>query len=149
MIRIFNSVKEVKLRVLLLLDETLVFPLSKDMIMAMDFMSVYGKEFGISNSNLHGDNSYKYSELSSRKEVINQSIKELFLDGLIDLDTSKGYRYQINDNGSEFISEIENEYSDEYRQNIYSFFKKYEGCSVGKLLKIIQEKSMATEEANE
>ncbi len=144
--RLFNSTKEVKLRVLLLLDETTIYPLNEDMILAMDFIVVYGKDFGLSNTNLHGDNSYKYSELASRKEMIKQSIKELFLDGLIGLDTSKGYRFYINDAGSSYISDIDNDYSDEYRQNVISFCKKYGNYSAGKLLKMIQENSKVVNE---
>ena len=125
MIRLYNSVNEVKLRVLLLLDETIKYPLTEDMILAMDFISVYGKDFGICEENLHGDNSYKYSELASRKEVINQSIKRLFLEGLIDVDTSKGYRYSINDSGIDFISHIYNDYTEEYRNAISNFYNKY------------------------
>ena len=142
--RLFNSVREIKLRVLLLLNDTLVAPLSEDMILAMDFIAVYGKDFELSEHNLHGDNSYKYSELPSRKEVISKSIKELFLDGMIDVDTSKGYRYQINDSGTNYISELDNEYADEYKENIYAFFEKYREYSAGQLLRLIQEKSIVS-----
>ena len=142
--RLYNSVKEVKLRVLLLLAESYVYPLSADMILAIDFMSVYGKEFGLSDYNLHGDNYYKYSELPSRKEVIDLSIKELFLDGMLDLDVRQGYRYQINDLGNNYISLLNNEYGEEYKILVHNFFEKYSQYSSDQLFKLIQVKSIAS-----
>ena len=139
---LYNSVNELKLRVLLLLSETPIYPLSEDMILAIDFISVYGKDFGISDDNLHGDNSYKYSELPSRKEVLDKTIKCLFLEGLINLDTKKGYRYQISDSGLNYISLLDDDYAEEYRNLIMDFFSIYRDYSVNELLKLIQAKSL-------
>lgn len=112
------------------------------MILAIDFIAVYGKDFGISVDNLHGDNSYKYSELPSRKEVLDKTIKCLFLDGLIDLDTKNGYRYQISDSGLNYISLLEDDYAEEYRNLIMKFYCNYRDYSVSELLKLIQSKSL-------
>lgn len=74
---VYNSVSEVKIRILLLLEHSTQEFLSSDLIAALDFITVYGKEFGVSEKNLHGDNRFKYSELPSRRQVVAQSIRTL------------------------------------------------------------------------
>ena len=58
--RLFNSTFENSLRLLILLDEY-DMPKSLDMLYAVDFMSLYGASFGITDQNLNGDNDYKFS----------------------------------------------------------------------------------------
>lgn len=67
---VYNSVSEVKIRILILLEHSTQEYISSDMIAALDFITVYGKEFEVSKHNLHGDNRYKYSELPSRRHVV-------------------------------------------------------------------------------
>ena len=45
---VYNSVSEVKIRILLLLEHSTHEYLSSDLIAALDFITVYGKEFGVS-----------------------------------------------------------------------------------------------------
>ena len=47
---------------------------------AIDFMSLYGRTFGITDSDLNGDNEYKFSEFASHRELIRAALKELVLD---------------------------------------------------------------------
>ena len=63
--KLFNSVFENSLRILLLLAE-FDCGQSLDKIYATDFMVTYGATFGVSESDLNGDNQYKFSEFASR-----------------------------------------------------------------------------------
>ena len=60
MANIFNTDFEISLRGLLLLDAYDSY-LSQDIIRDLDLLATYGKEFGVSETNLHGDNSYSFS----------------------------------------------------------------------------------------
>ena len=82
MTKIFNSTFENALRLVLLLD-TFKTPQTLDMLYAVDFISVYGADFGISDTNLNGDNHYKFSEFASRREVVRLALKEMVLQGFI------------------------------------------------------------------
>ena len=53
---VFNTSFEVSLRILIILNIVKI-RLSIDRISALDFISIYGKDFGVSKYNLHGNNS--------------------------------------------------------------------------------------------
>lgn len=137
----YNSVFEIKLRILIILAETTLNCLSEDMILAVDFMAIYGKEFLISNNNLHGDNTYKYSEIANRKLIVKEAIKELVLGDLINVDMSDGYKYFISDSGIDYVRSFENEYSIEFSKCVDKVFEIYSNKHDYELLKIIQSKS--------
>ena len=112
--KIFNTPFEISLRALLALSccETAK---SAYEIAIIDFIAVYGKTFGISEINLHGDNDFMYSELPARRTNTIQSIKVLALNGLIDIVYSNNeLLYQINESGSSYIQSFKCEYSKEY-----------------------------------
>ncbi|MDO4650583.1 MAG: hypothetical protein Q4B26_18265, partial [Eubacteriales bacterium] len=87
--KIFNSIFEIRLRILLLLSQT-KRALYKDEIVNMDFITVYSADFGIGEENLHGENSFKYGEFASRHELVWEALKELVVDGLITVVTKDG-----------------------------------------------------------
>lgn len=113
--KLFNSAFENSLRILLLLAE---FDCGQnlDKIYATDFMVSYGATFGVSESDLNGDNQYKFSEFASRREIVRQALKQLVLDGFVLPDnTTAGILYSITDAGREYSDILESEYADEYR----------------------------------
>lgn len=142
MMSVYNSISEIKLRILLLLEVSTQEYLSSDMIAALDFITVYGKEFGVSDKNLHGDNRYKFSELPSRREIVSKAIKSLVVDGMLDISLKNGFEYQINNKGFKFIDSFETEYSDEYSKNASLACEKYGDMEESKLFKMIQSKSV-------
>lgn len=75
---VFNTTFEVSLRVLLTLEVS-EDKLSADMIAVSDFITVYGRDFGISSENLHGDNSYRFGEFGIRRELVKEAVKSLVL----------------------------------------------------------------------
>ena len=71
-----------------------------DRIAAYDFITIYGKDFGVSENNLHGDNNFNFSELSSKREICAAGVKELVLDGLIIVQRSQnGFLYSLTSAG--------------------------------------------------
>lgn len=75
---IFNTPFEASLRILIILN-VIHTRLSVDRITAMDFISTYGKDFGVSEHNLHGDNNFRFSEYASKRKIISEAIKSLVL----------------------------------------------------------------------
>ena len=61
--KVFGTVFETSLRVLLLLDESDI-DLDEQTISAADFISTYGKEFDVATSSPNGDNPYMLFELA-------------------------------------------------------------------------------------
>ena len=115
---IFNTEFELSLRVLLLLDSYDSY-LSQDIIRDVDLLTTYGKEFGVSDTNLHGDNSYSFSEMASRHDIVKNAIKKLVTEGLILVKASSaGFAYKISLKGKEFVSSISSDYASEYKQEV-------------------------------
>ena len=97
--KLFNSAFENSLRILLLLTE---FDSSQslDKIYASDFMVSYGATFGVSESDLNGDNQYKFSEFASRREIVRLALKQLVLDGLVmPINSAFGFVFVDEDTG--------------------------------------------------
>ena len=139
--RLLNTPLEMGLRILLLLNSSSLEFWTNEQILSFDFISCYGKEFGVSDTNLHGDGKYKFSELSLRNELLKEALKWLVLQGLINVDVSQGFRYGITDLGSDFISSIDDTYSCVYSETAEKAFNKYEKENAFALIKMIQKKS--------
>lgn len=119
MTNVFNTTFELSLRVLLALESSVNRPQTVDMITAIDFITVYGKDFGISDENLHGNNPYRFCELAVRRDLITGALKSLVLDELASVQASKnGFVYSINDKGKTFCNELRCTYAKEYRDAV-------------------------------
>ncbi len=113
---VFNTTFEVSLRILLALSVD-GKPRTADMIAAVDFITVYGNNFGISETNLHGDNNYKYGEFANRRVMIKKALKSLVLEGMIDVyEKEGGFHFAINDAGEMFRTSLSSKYAVEYVQ---------------------------------
>ncbi|AQU05377.1 hypothetical protein B1778_01165 [Dehalococcoides mccartyi] len=144
MISVFNTPFEVSLRVLLALSAD-GKPLTTDMIAAMDFISVYGKNFGIAEANLHGDNSYKYGEFSNRRVMVKKALKSLVIDGMVDVyQKDGGFHFAINDAGEAFRSSLTSEYADEYAQAAKKAVAYIDGKSEREIITEINRQSTTT-----
>ena len=114
MTEVFNTPFEVSLRILIVLNVAQA-RLSVDRISALDFISIYGKDFGVTDYNLHGDNDYRFSEYASKREIISQVIKKLVLIGYISPHCNKnGFNYSISKNGALFCESLNDEYAENY-----------------------------------
>ncbi len=118
MTQIFNTEFEISMRVLLLLsafDE----PIDIDYIKTADLLSIYGKQYGVSDSNLHGDSSYCFSEIAARHETIKKALRSLVKSNLINVSASQsGYAYSINSNGMGCCEGMTSDYAKEYRKAV-------------------------------
>jgi len=113
---VFNTPFEVSLRVLLVLEASPREWFSADWIAAADFITIYGKDFGIVDENLHGENNYRYSEFALRRELIREALKSLASRNLIHVRaTSNGFAYALSKSGGEYCAEFESEYAQNYR----------------------------------
>lgn len=70
----FNSIFENSLRLLILLD-IYDMPQTVDMLYAVDFMTVYGRSFGITETNLNGYNEYRFSEFCFQTRACKGCVK--------------------------------------------------------------------------
>ena len=113
---LFNSPFELSLRVLIILN-TAQLRLTIDKIVAYDFISTYSSDFGISESNLHGNNSYRFSEYTTKRIIITQSIKNLVLEGFVLPHCNKGgFSYSIYPVGKNFCSSLNDDYANGFTQ---------------------------------
>jgi hypothetical protein len=135
--RIFNSIFENTLRLLILLDEY-DMPQTLDMLYAVDFMAMYGQPFGISDHNLHGDNDLKYSEFISQRELVKEALKELVLDNTAEAVSYKnGLSYIITSEGEDYCKSLNSEYAFEYRKLARKVINASEGKSERTLIATI------------
>lgn len=114
---LYNSLFENGLRLLLLLD-VYDMPQTMDMLYAVDFITVYGKSFGISDTDLNGENEYKFSEFVSRRESVQNALNELVLNGTVEAVGYKGNLcFIISSEGEDYCHSLSSEYAAEYRKN--------------------------------
>lgn len=109
--KLFNTVFENSLRILILLD---VFqkPQNMDMIYVTDFMTVYGETFKITEHNLNGNNILKFSEFISRRPLVQKVLKQLILSGLAE---TTDFLYSITPMGRRYCQAFESHYAELYR----------------------------------
>lgn len=139
--KLFNSSFEMELRVATLLSSDCSKVYSIERILILDFMACYAKEFGFADGNLHGDNSFMYGELSSRRELVQEAIKYLVCRGAVDVKIDRGYYYKITPIGSEYIMSLESEYAQEYRKIVNVVNSELNDYTDDQLMKMVQYKS--------
>lgn len=140
---IFNTPFEVSLRILIILN-TVKNRVSVERITALDFISTYGKDFGVSEYNLHGDNSFRFSEYTLKRKIISESIKELVLKGYINPHCNKnGFNYSISKNGTDFCNALNDNYAEEFAAIVNKSNEIYQNYSDRKLAHHINEYAIA------
>lgn len=140
---IFNSPFEISLRVLLILTEYEGNYLSSDMLAATDFITVYGAAFGVSETNLHGDSLFKFSEFATRRELVGQAVKILVIKGLITVSCSKnGFNYAITQNGADYCNSLKSDYANTYREMVNKSRKYIIDSSEQDILNMINKHSI-------
>ncbi len=113
---IYNSTLEVSLRILIILANTKE-PKSVEELTVIDFMSVYGREFGFYDFNLHGNNYYMYGESAARLEKTQIALEELILRDMVELIPNKsGFRYSATGLGKDFIKTLNSSFALDYEK---------------------------------
>ncbi len=134
---VFNTSFEVSLRILIILNIVKI-RLSIDRISALDFISIYGKDFEVSKYNLHGNNSYRFSEYTSKRFLISHAIRNLVLMGYIVPYYSKsGFTYSISKTGVLFCESLNDEYAENYTAIAKKAYIKFLDYSDRKLIDTI------------
>lgn len=139
MSEVFNSSFEISLRMLIILN-TVQSRLSIDRITALDFISIYGKDFGVSENNLHGNNEYRFSEYASKREIVSQALKELVLRGYITPHCNKsGFNYSVSKNGTIFCESLNDKYAEKFTNIVKKANLQFLEYSDRKLIRCINE----------
>lgn len=140
---IFNSTFEISLRVLLILEDSNESLYSSDMLAAIDFMAVYGQDFGVSDSNMHGNNLFKYSEFATRRELTKEATKNLVLKGLISVNCNEnGFTYTITTTGTQYCASLKSDYANSYREMIIKVNRYIKDMSEKNILSLINQHSI-------
>ena len=135
---IFNSSFETGLRVLLLLSSIRPQAATIDRITAYDFTTIYGRDFGVSKNNLHGD-----SELASKRTNCNEGIKEFVLDGLISIKrTEEGFTYYLNQSGKKYVESLSSDYAAQYLEISQKVHQKFSSVSDEEIINLINKKAI-------
>lgn len=142
MTRLFNTTFELSLRAMLLLTVLDRKDMTLDRIVACDFIAIYGSYFGLTESNLHGENDYSFSEFTSRRELLHEALKSLVLDGLVRATHKRiGFCYEITEDGRSFCSKQGTEYANAYRTMVSNTNQVFGHHTEVALLEIISKKA--------
>ena len=142
MTRLFNTTFELSLRAVLLLSVSDRRDMTLDRIAAYDFIAIYGVYFGLTENNLHGENDYSFSEFTSRRELLNEALRSLVLDGLVRATHRKsGFCYEITEGGRSFCDKQCTEYANAYRTMVSKTNQEFGHRPEVDLLAIISKKA--------
>lgn len=146
MAKIINSVFEISMRLLLMLSIDKNQTRTMDSLVLADFITNYSKEFGIAESNLHGNNEFSFTEIASRRAIAREAIKSLVLDGLVAARSSKdGFQYEISAIGIAFCKSLTSDYAQEYLSYARNANEYMSEKTEAELLAIISKKAAALE----
>lgn len=139
---VFNSTFEMELRILLLMSAAKKKAFSLDRIVSLDFIVCYAGSFQLPYLNPQGDNQYMFSELASRRERIQEAVKSLVVQGLLEVGLENGYVFSINDTGSKYIKRLKCEYAVQYKTIAVDAIKRFKGYSDLQLDRMINDSAV-------
>ena len=126
---VFNSTFEMELRVLLLMSAAKKKAYSIQRIVSLDFIVCYAGYFQLPYLNPQGDNQYMFSELASRRERLQEAVKGLVVQGLLNVEMDNGYAFSITDAGSKYIRKLKSEYALQYKAIAADAIKRFKDYS--------------------
>lgn len=140
--KLFNGKFELALRILLILGQR--ESASLDQLLAFDFITTYASSFHLSKDNLHGDNAFNYSEIASRRVMMNKGISFLRMYKLLGINYSdqNGYEYCLTALGRSIEEQLDGQYAIKYRKFLSNVIEKYSQFSSKKLMKLIDSNLM-------
>ncbi len=143
--RLYNSKYEIEPRMMLLAISAPDKSFTEDQMVMYDFMTVYAHEFSGQGQNLHGDNGFKYSEFSARKQAVSEAIKALVKNGMLQVVMNNGFQFRATESGINCFSKMESSYALEYTTQLKEILKEYSNYSEGELHKLIRAKALKEE----
>lgn len=139
---VFNSTFEMELRILLLVSAAKKKAFSIDRIVSLDFIVCYAGYFQLPYLNPQGDNQYMFSELASRRERIQEAVKSLVVQDLLDVGLENGYVFSITDIGSKYIKKLQSEYAVQYKAIATDAIKRFKDYSDLQLERMINDSAV-------
>lgn len=139
---VFNSTFEMELRILLLVSAAKKKAFSIDRIISLDFIVCYAGHFQLPYLNPQGDNKYMFSELASRRERIQEAVKSLVVQGLLDVGLENGYVFSITDIGSKYIKKLQSEYAVQYKTIATDAIRRFKDYSDLQLERMINDSAV-------
>lgn len=139
---VFNSTFEMELRILLLMSAARKKAFSFERIVSMDFIVCYAGYFQLPYLNPQGENQYMFSELASRRKRIQEAVKSLVVQGLLDVGLDKGYVFSITDTGSRYIRKLKSKYAVQYKTIAADAIKRFKDYSDLQLDRMINDSAV-------
>lgn len=140
--KLFNTPFEMSLHILLLLG-VVDSEFTIERITDYDFIAVYAQDFGFNASALNGDNGFAFSELTVKRKLMKEAVKDLVLDGLVIAQDSKdGIVYRLSSSGKSMSNSLQSEYALKYCKVIKQVHRRYRSRSDIELSGIINKQSM-------
>lgn len=143
---VFNTSFETGLRIILILNYVHPKSYSIEKLTAYDFITLYGRDFGISPDNLQSENFFRYSELATKRENIKKSLKMFIAEGYVMVRSNvSGFSYIISKVGQDFCNEFNNYYATKYSYYFAEAVQKYSQLTDRKLMQVIFDKALVAE----
>lgn len=140
--KLFNSTLEISLRILLILYADGNKGRNLDSIVTADFITIYAKDFGVSDTNLHGNNEFSFAEYATRRSQAQDAIKSLLIDRLISVCAlDDGFHYTISELGKQLCSSMTTEYSKTYLITAYKTIDFMRNKNEQKLITLISKEA--------
>ena len=115
---------------------------SVERIISLDFIVCYAGIFQLPYLNPQGDNEYMFSELASRRERIQEAVKSLVVQGLLEVGLDNGYVFSITDTGSKYIKKLKSEYAVQYKTIAADAIKRFKDYSDLQLDRMINDSAV-------
>ena len=132
-----QTIFECALRFLVLLESSGKL-MSEYELVTFDYISTFGRDFGIADYNLNGDNVYRDSEYYTRRKIASEAIRTLVLRGFVDVDDSDGFRYRISEKGISVADRVDGSYQATYTELTKKAFEKYGEYSETSIIQLIE-----------
>lgn len=139
---VFNSLKENIQRVLLNL--LVNNQLSINRLILIDYISLYGKDFGVSEININGDGPYNLTEYVTKRTQLKEAVNYLVRNGFVHAEiNNKKFVFRLSDKGLEYCNSFKSDYAIDYIDQVTitkEFFLTY---SDDKIQKFVEEKTFS------
>lgn len=138
---VFNTPFEISLRMALLFG-TCDNAMTSDRAAALDFITIYSNAFHLTQQSINGENDYGFSEFATRRELVNQALKNMVIDGLMVVHRDEfGFQYALSTAGKNFRNSLKSEYAREYSELATITVKRMKNRSDVELLALITHES--------
>lgn len=140
--KVFNSTFETSLRIMLLLS-VCGNGITADRIAEYDLLTVYSRYFNLSEQVLNGDNDFGFSEYATRRKNIQNTLKDMVLDGTVKVARGRDdFQYAITEAGFRVVKRMKSEYAVAYKKLAHITVQKYENRLDSEIMDVINRASM-------